>query len=94
MIVMFTKLLTKEVAILILAIAALSFSACEADLIPDEIGCVTCVDTQGITIEACADGLGNLTTTQNNDPSSALVTDASTIDEFREVQETQGSTCQ
>ena len=52
------------------------------------------MDTQGITIEACADGLGNLTTTQNNDPSSALVTDASTLDEFREVQETQGSTCQ
>ena len=89
-----TNRLTNAFFISILAITALSFNACDEDLLLDDVGCVTCVDAQNITIEACSDGFGNLTTTQNNDPSSALESQDTTLEEFRDAQEQQGSTCQ
>ena len=89
-----TNRLTNAFFISILAITALSFNACDEDLLLDDVGCVTCVYAQNITIEACSDGFGNLTTTQNNDPSSALESQDTTLEEFRDAQEQQGSTCQ
>lgn len=72
--------------------------ACGSDFLVDPAGqCVVCVTSASgtepqVTLEACADGNGNITVITDGDPSTALTTERSLFD-FRTPQEASGSTC-
>jgi len=80
-----------------LAMTAVFISSCGSDLPVDPAGaCITCMtaattSSPSVTVEACADGAGNLTITENG---VATVTDAFNLDDFQITQEASGSSCQ
>jgi len=72
--------------------------ACGSDFLVDPAGaCVTCtssVATGSISVQACADGEGNITTVTNGDQSTAVVTDNFSLNDFQVAQEGSGASCQ
>lgn len=84
------SLFTIGVAI-ITTVSVLSLQSCGTDFLDDPAGsCVTCMATSGETIEACADGNGNLTVTTNG---ANPQTSERFLADFRIAQESTGSTC-
>ena len=83
--------ITKGAVILAATTIILGLASCGVDFLVDPAGsCVTCMATSGETIEACADGDGNLTVTTNG---ANPQTSERLLADFRIAQESTGSTC-
>ncbi len=93
------KRLIKSLLRPLIAISLISgVVACGSDFLVDPAGqCVVCVTSDSgsepqATLEACADGNGNITVITDGDPSTAVTSERSLVD-FRTPQEASGSTC-
>lgn len=73
--------------------------ACGSDILVDPAGdCVTCrtaatTTEPAVTVQACADGEGNITTVTNGDNSTAQTSERLLAD-FQLAQEATGATCE
>ncbi len=81
---------------LVLCFFIIALSSC-TDTVVDAAGtCVTCSMTAtSMTVEACADGEGNLdvTTTDASGASSTVVSTDFNLEDFQIAQEATGATC-
>lgn len=79
-------------------LSGLFIAGCGSDILVDPAGaCVTCVTAASagqpaVSVEACADGEGNITTVIDGDTSTAATSERLLAD-FQTAQESTGATC-